>query len=139
MPHERTDAMKARWIALTALLVVIVGGITAAIIWDKPGDWPDRRDRVEVVRVVNDDGTTATIDDTGSTVVLVRDRGFFPFGILFVPLGFLFFFLLFRTIFRGPGGCGPRRGGPSPAWLDEWHRQQHQASVSAAPASEPQD
>jgi hypothetical protein len=131
--------MRARWIALTALLVVIAGGITAAIIWDKPGDWPNRHNQVEVVRVVNDDGTTATIDDTGNTVVLVRDRGFFPFGIFFIPLGFLFFFFVFRAIFRGPGG-GPWRGGPggpSSAWLDEWHRQQHAATGPSAPASEP--
>ncbi len=128
--------MRTRWIVLTALLLVIAGGIAAAIYWGKPGDWPDRHNRVEVVRVVNDDGTT--VAGTGDTVVLVRDRGFFPFGFFFVPLGFLFFFLVFRTIFRGPGRCGPGPAGPSAAWLDEWHRQQHQGSDQSTQPGQPQ-
>jgi len=120
--------MNRRWIALTALVLVVVGGIAAVIAWDKPDDWGNRHDRVEVVRVVDDDA--ATTAGTGDTIVIERGRGFFPFGIFFIPLGFLFVFLIARAIFGRPGPGGPWRGGPPPEWLDDWHRRQHEASDS---------
>jgi len=118
--------MKQRWM-FAALLVLVVGGIAAAIAWWGPDrDW-DRDDRVQVVRVT-DDGTTAS---TGDTIVIERDgRGFFPFGIFFFPLGFLFVFLIFRFLFWGPRRGGPWNGGPPPQWMDEWHRRQHQGQGS---------
>ena len=95
--NGRIDCMNRRWIALTALVLVVVGGIAAVIAWDKPDDWGGRHDRVEVVRVVDDDA--ATTAGTGDTIVIERGRGFFPFGIFFIPLGFLFVFLIARAIF----------------------------------------
>lgn len=121
--------MKERWIFGT-LLLLLVGGIAAAIFWKGDDDWNGwRDDRVEVVRVA-DDGT-ATTAGTGDTVIIEGNRPFFfPFGLLIFPLLFFLFFGLLRGIFWG-GGRGPRggpgwNGGYNPDALNEWHRRQHE-------------
>ncbi len=118
--------MNRRWIAGALVLLVLAGGVIAAAIWGPDGRWNDRHDGVEVVRVVDEEGTTSTTD--GDTVIIARERGFFPFGLFLVPLAFLFVFLAFRFLFWGPRGGGPWRGEPSSQWLEEWHRRQHDGS-----------
>jgi hypothetical protein len=126
--------MRTRWIVGALVLLVLAGGVIAAAIWGPNGGWDDRHDRVEVVRVVDEDGTTTTTD--GNTVVIARERGFFPFGLFLFPLGFLFVILLFKFLFWGPRGGGPWRGEPSSQWLDEWHRRQH-ADSQTPPGATP--
>jgi hypothetical protein len=116
--------MNRRWILGAVVLLVLAGGIAAAAIWGPDGRWDDRHDGVEVVRVVDEDGNATTTD--GDTIVIARERGFFPFGLFLFPLGFLFVILLVKLVFWGSrGGGGPWRGEPSPQWLEEWHRRQH--------------
>ena len=120
--------MNQRWI-FGVLLVLLIGGIAAAIYWGPGNDWDGWHDgRVEVVRIADDGSTTA---GTGETVIVQGNRPFFfPFGLLIIPLVFFLFFGLLRGIFWG-GGRGPRggpgwNGGYSPDALDEWHRRQHE-------------
>jgi hypothetical protein len=125
--------MKRRWIVGAVVLLVLAGGVIAAAIWGPNGGWDERHDRIEVVRVVDEDGTTTT---DGNTVVIARERSFFPFGLFLFPLGFLFVILLFKFLFWGPRGGGPWRGEPSSQWLDEWHRRQH-ADSQTPPGATP--
>lgn len=126
--------MNQRWI-LPAILVLIVGGIAALAIWGPDRDW-DRHREVEVVRVV-DDGDATT--DAGDTIVVERDRGFFPFGLLFFPLVVLAVFLLLRAVIWGGRPPGPwhHGGPPSSAWLDDWHRRQHEPEGKATGGDRP--
>lgn len=110
-----------RQIIFGTLIILAIGGIVAAGIWGPDRDW-DRNDRVEIVRVA-DDGTVADGSAAPGDVIVVEGQRpfFFPFGLLIVPLGFFLLFGLFRgAFFRG----GPRGG--NPAWLEDWHRRQHQ-------------
>ena len=126
--------MNRRWLFGALALLVLAGGVIAVALWGPDRDWNDRHDGIEVVRVVDEDGTTSTGD--GDTVVIVRDRGFFPFGLLFFPLAILFFIFVARFLFGGPRGGGPWRGEPSAQWLDEWHRRQHdQGPTPSGPPS----
>lgn len=127
--------MKERWI-LGTLLILLIGGIAAAIYWGPDGDrngW--RNDRFEVVRVASDDTTTTA--GAGDTVIVEGHRPFFfPFGFLLIPLAFFLFFGLFRGVFWG-GGRGPRGGpgwndGYNPDALNEWHRRQHEGDRNNA-------
>jgi len=127
--------MKKRWI-LGTLLILLIGGIAAAIYWGPDGDrngW--RNDRFEVVRVASDDTTTTA--GAGDTVIIEGHRPFFfPFGFLLIPLAFFLFFGLFRGVFWG-GGRGPRGGpgwndGYNPDALNEWHRRQHEGDRNNA-------
>jgi hypothetical protein len=121
--------MKQRWIFVT-LFVILIGGLTAAVIFGPRGDWGDRHDRAEVVRVVDEDGNT--VADTGNTIIIERGHGFFPFGIFLIPLFFILIFGLFRRAWWGGRGNGYHGGPPSSQWLDDWHRRQHQDKESQA-------
>lgn len=118
-----------RRIIFGTLLALVIGGIAAAFIWGPDGDWDRTRgNRFEVVQVA-EDGTSAT--GTGETLIIEGQRPFFfPFGLLLFPLVIFLLFGLFRGAFfggGGPGGESNRFGnGSDPAWLDEWHRRQHQ-------------
>jgi len=120
-----------RQIIVGTLLLLAIGGIVAAIIWGPDGDWDRYRgDRGEIVRIAGDStGPAATDGTTGGTgeVIVIDGRRpfFFPFGLLIVPLVIFLLFGLFRGVF--PGWGGPR-GGPDRAWLEEWHRRQHQGA-----------
>ena len=91
--------MRQRWI-FAGLLVLMVGGIVAAVAWWGPDrDW-DRHDRVEVVRVT-DNGDTTTLAP-GDTIIVERGGPrFFPFALFLFPLGFFAFFFLLL-----PGNLG---------------------------------
>lgn len=128
-----------RLIIFSALFILAIGGIVAAIIWGPDRDWDrGRGDRVEIVRVAGDGSETGTSGAAGSGDVIVVDGQrpfFFPFGLLFVTLFIVLLFGLFRgTLFgwSGPRG-GPNRFGNERgrAWLDDWHRRQHQADPPA--------
>ena len=119
--------MNRRWIVGALVLLVLAGGIAAAAVWGPDGRWDERHDGIEVVRVVDEDGNATTTD--GETVVIARERGFFPFGLFLFPLGVLFVILVVKFLFWGPRG-GPWLGEPSAPWLDEWHRRQHADSQS---------
>jgi hypothetical protein len=123
--------MNRRWI-FVSLFVILVGGLTAAAIFGPRGDWGDRRDGVEVVRVVDENG--ATVANTGDTIVIEsgRGHGFFPFGIFLIPLFFFLVFGLFRRAWWGGRGDYYHGGPPSSQWLDEWHRKQHQEPQAEA-------
>ena len=121
---------RQRWIFGT-LLVLLIGGIAAAVAWGGDGDrngWRD--DRVQVVWVA-EDGTTTT---TGETIVIEGDRPFFfPFGLLIFPLVLFLFFGLLRGFFWGGPGRGPGwRGRYDPDALNEWHRRQHEGEPTNA-------
>jgi len=127
--------MKERWIFGT-LLILLIGGIAAAIYWGPDGGrngWRD--DRVEVVRIASDDA--AATAGAADTVVIEGNRPFFfPFGLLIFPLVFFLFFGLLRGAFWG-GGRGPRggpgwNGGYDPDALNEWHRRQHEGERNNA-------
>lgn len=136
-----------RPIIFGALLLLVIGGIAAAAIWGPDRDWDrGRADRVEIVRVA-DDGTGTGADTTagsGDVVVIDGDRPFFfPSGLLLIPLVIFLLFGLFRGAFFGWGGPrggggnrfgagGPGGNGGAPAWLDEWHRRQHQADAGTS-------
>ncbi len=117
--------MKERWIFGT-LLLLLVGGIAAAIYWRGDDDWNGwRDDRVQVVRVADDGTTTAGAGDT--IVIEGRRPFFFPFGLLIFPLVFFLFFGLLRGAFWGGSRGGPGwQGGYDPDALNEWHRRQHE-------------
>lgn len=86
---------------------------------------------------------TATVGDEvvageGETVVRIVDRdrrGFWPGGLLFLPLVVLFWVLVARALFWGRGprrGWGPLHGpGPWPEQAAEWHRRQHEHGEDA--------
>lgn len=127
--------MRLRWIFGT-LLILLIGGIAAAIYWGPDGDWNGwRHDRVEVVRVASDGSSTTA--GAGDTVIVEGHRPFFfPFGLFLFPLVFFLFFGLLRGVFWG-GGRGPRggpgwNGGFNPDALDEWHRWQHEGDRTNA-------
>ncbi len=124
--------MKERWIFGT-LLVLLIGGIAAAIYWGGNDDWNGwRDDRVQVVRVA-DDGTTTTTGAGDTIVIEGRRPFFFPFGLLIFPLVFFLFFGLLRgTLWGGPRGEPGWRGGYDPDALNEWHRRQHEGDRSNA-------
>ena len=126
--------MNRRWI-VAALFVVTLGAIAAVAIWGPDGDWGARDNRAEVVQVVDVQGNAV---EGGNTIVIERDRHFFPFGLFLIPLAFFLFFGLFRWAFRGPGSGGPwGPGGDHRAqWLDEWHARQHQG-VAGPPVATP--
>jgi hypothetical protein len=121
-----------RQIIFGTLLALLIGAIAAAFIWGPDGDWDrDRGDRVEIVRVADDGTGSAATDGSGEVIVIEGQRPFFfPFGLLLVPLVIFLLFSLFRGAFFGWGGPrgGPDRfvDGRGPAWLEEWHRRQHQ-------------
>jgi hypothetical protein len=121
-----------RQIIFGTLFILAIGGIVAAIIWGPDGDWDrNRGDRVEIVRVADDGTGAAATDGSGEVIVIEGQRPFFfPFGLLLVPLVIFLLFGLFRGAFFGWGGPrgGPDRfvDGRGPAWLEEWHRRQHQ-------------
>ena len=58
------------------------------------------------------------------------------FGFLFVPLFFVFWIVVVRSLFwrRGwyGGGCGPR------GRFDEWHRQAHERDAGTVPSNPPE-
>lgn len=121
------------------LLFLAIGGIVAAIIWGPNGDWNrNRGDRVEIVRIADDGTGSAATDGAGEVIVIEGGRPFFfPFGLLIVPLVIFLLFSLFRGAFFGWGGPrgGPGRyaDGPDRAWLEEWHRRQHQGQEAGQP------
>lgn len=111
-----------RWIVIAVLAVVVAVGLGA---YFGDGDWGDgdgwRRADSQVVTTTD-----------GQTIVVERNRHFFPFFI-FIPLLIFGLFWAF-----GPWrywGNGRRGGGPGDQsfgewqrWLDEWHRRQHDQS-----------
>jgi len=102
-----------RWLLIGFAALVVAIGIGAYVADDK--DWgPDRE-----AQVVTTQG--------GETIVIERDRHFFPFPFLIFPLFFigLFWFLSGRR--RWEGG-GP--GGGNPDWLRDWHERQHREANS---------
>jgi hypothetical protein len=110
--------MMNKWIpiALVAVVIAVVGVVAFGGF-----DGYDRGNRTEVGEIV----TTAD----GETLVVYEDDhrgGFFPFGFLIFPLfwilviGAIFTFFR-RSTWRGPGPPG----GPTDAWLDDWHRRAH--------------
>ena len=117
--------MNRRWIFVT-LFVLMLGALVATAIATGPrGDWDGHRG-VDVVRVANDSDVAAT--RSGDTIIIERGRGwgFFPFGFFLIPLAFFLFFGLIGRAFWGSRRWEPNGGPPSTAWLDEWHRKQHQ-------------
>jgi hypothetical protein len=107
-----------RWIVIGVLAIVVAVGLGA---YFGDGDWSDddgwRRTNSEVV-------TTAD----GQTIVIERDRHFFPFFI-FIPILIIGLFWLFGgRRYRGNGWGG---GGPDQHWLSEWHRREHGQHDSA--------
>jgi hypothetical protein len=107
-----------KWIPI-AVVAIVIAVIGLGVVSDFDGF--DRGDRTEVGRVV-------TTSD-GETLVVYEDDhrgGFFPFGFLIFPLFWILviggiFALFRRSTWRGPGPPG----GPSDAWLDDWHRRAH--------------
>jgi hypothetical protein len=101
-----------RFYFLIAFLVIVAGGLGYAA----GRNWDDN----------HDDDKVQVVDANGQQTIVVHDhdRGFFPFGILFIPLFFFLIFGLGRAFFwRGRYG-GPWQGGPSDRF-DEWHRRAH--------------
>ncbi len=125
--------MKQRWI-FGGLLVIAVGVIVAVAIWGPDRDWGPRDNRVEVVQIVDDRGAEV---DGARTIIVERDRHFFPLGLLLIPLLLVLLIGLFRRTFWGPPGAGPwgHGGGDRAQWLDEWHARQHQEMASTAKPS----
>ncbi|HEV2065440.1 MAG TPA: hypothetical protein VGR08_01300 [Thermomicrobiales bacterium] len=125
-----------RQIIFGTLLLLTIGGIVAAIIWGPDGDWDRTRgDTVEIVRIADDGTGSAATNGTGEVIVIEGQRPFFfPFGLLIVPLVIFLLFGLFRGAFFGWGGPrgGPGRfiDGPDGAWLEDWHRRQHQGDAA---------
>lgn len=117
-----------RQIIFGTVFLLAIGGIVAAIIWGPDGDWDrNRGDRVEIVRIAD--------DGTGDVIVVDGYRPFFfPFGLLIVPLVIFLLFGLFRGAFFGWGGPrgspGRFTNGPDQAWLEDWHRRQHQGNAA---------
>ena len=110
-----------RWIVIAALAVVVAVGLGA---YFRDGDWRNNGPGHGSSEVV----TTAS----GQTIVIERDRHFFPFFI-FVPFLIFGFFWAFgprRCRDNGTGGSGSRQQSFSEwqHWLDEWHRRQHDQS-----------
>ncbi len=125
-----------RQIIFGTVFLLAIGGIVAAIIWGPDGDWDRTQgDRVEIVRI-SDDGTgSAATNGTGEVIVIEgQPPFFFPFGLLVVPLMIFLLFGLFRGASFGWGGPrgGPGRftNGPDQAWLEDWHRRQHQGNAA---------
>ena len=105
-----------RWIFAGLVAIAVAIGVAAYVDddkWDGNDGW--RGNDTEVV-------TTAQ----GETVIIERDRHFFPFFI-FIP------FLIFGLIWlfagrRFGGGCGWPGNGCGQDWLNNWHRSQHEQS-----------
>ena len=104
-----------RWIVIGLVAVAVVVGLGFLI---GNGHWGDgdgwRENRTEVV-------TTAA----GETIVIERDRHFFPFFI-FIP--FLIIGLFWAFGGRRCRGNGWRDDGPGPQWMSDWHRREHEQS-----------
>lgn len=119
--------MKQRWI-FGGLLLIVVGIVAAVALRGPDRDWGPRDQRVEVAPVVDDRGNEV---EGGSTIIVERDRHFFPFGLLLIPIVLFLLIALFRHPFWGPPGDGPwGPGGDHRAqWLDDWHKRQHRESA----------
>lgn len=108
------------------LAVIAIAAFTAVGIWGPDRSF-DRRTSTEVVQVVDNQGQPVE----GATTIIVERGGHgFPFGILLVPLGILFFFGVMRRAafgsrFGGDPPCGPG-GDRREEWMNNWHRRQHE-------------
>lgn len=138
--------------------VLIVGFLALGAIFGD-GDWGRHSDGSNVT-IVNP-GQGGTVDGQsvapGSVVVIDSGRrGFFPFfPLIFIPLGFLFFFGISRLFWggrgfwrgpgygnggwggpNGPGGPGgsSRFSGPAPEWFDRWHQDAHANPQAGTPS-----
>jgi hypothetical protein len=103
------------WVLVVALVVTVLVGIGAYNAGVSEG----------VAQGLEEGGRSAELDRAFGPH---RGFGFFPLGLLFVPLLFFGFFALMGALF----GRGPRWGGPGP-WggggygsFEEWHRRQHE-------------
>jgi hypothetical protein len=109
-----------RWIFAGLVVIAVALGVIA---YTHDGDRGDGdgwgRNDTEVV-------TTAQ----GETVIIERDRHFFPFFI-FIPFLFIGLFWLLAGRRFGGGGGWPGNG-RGQDWLNEWHRRQHGQSPGNA-------
>jgi hypothetical protein len=103
-----------RWLVVGFIALVVALGIGAYVADDQ--DWGPNRDRSAQVITTQ----------SGETIVIERDRHFFPFPFLFIPLFFigLFWFLAGRRRWDGGGPWG------GPDRFREWHEREHQAMDS---------
>jgi hypothetical protein len=106
-----------RWFGLALIALIVIVGVGAWVGDRDGGHW--RGHDTEVVTAANGQ----------QTIVVHEGRGFFPFPFLIFPFlifGF-FWFASGRRRWYGPGpwGYGPPNNLDR---LQEWHRQQHQAS-----------
>ena len=111
-------------VGIAVLVLGVVAGIAAAIFWDGPD-----RDRTIEYRVVDQDGQTATGEDTGVVVVADEDWNgprFFPAIPLLVIGGVI---VTIALVSRRRGGWGDPR-----SRFEEWHREAHPNGPST-PAS----
>ena len=111
-----------RWIVIGLLAIAVVVGLGA---WFGDGDWGDRDGW-------RDSNAQAVTTAEGETIVIERDRHFFPFFI-FIPFLIFGLFWAFGP-WRGRGGDW-RRNGPDALseveWdrrMTEWHRREHEQS-----------
>ena len=114
-----------RFIAVAAIAVIIAFGIGLAAGDHDHRPWHDNNAQVV---------TTAD----GSTVVVERDHGFFPFPFLIIPLLFLAFFFFAGGRRRGwncgygPGGDGSGVVSREEQWR-QWHDSLHRNDGSGTP------
>ena len=123
--------MRRGWTAIAIVFAVFTGLGTLFAATDIGPDWDN--DHKETQTITRSDGTSevVTIEQDG------RDGPpffFFPFGFLFVFIGF---FALMRFVFGGFRG-GPWRGGPggdgSPMRerFSQWHREEHEKMAGSS-------
>jgi hypothetical protein len=114
-----------RWLVIGFIALVVALGLGAYFSdrdWDR--DWDDDR----AAQVI----TT----QSGETIVIERDRHFFPFPFLIFPL-LLIGLVWFLASRRRWDGGGPWGGNPD--WMREWHEREHRAMDSrAGPPSDTQ-
>ncbi|MCO5219968.1 MAG: hypothetical protein M9947_00100 [Thermomicrobiales bacterium] len=118
--------MNRRFLIFGVLALAIVAIVTLGF-WSG-GGWNDHE---QITRVVpGQNGETLIIQEGGR-------RGFFPFFPFFLIFPLFWIFVIggiFSLFGRRRWGGGPPFG-PDPqerdAWLDDWHRRQHQSPPAA--------
>ena len=84
-------------------------------------------------------GVSEGLEQSGQAVETVRyyhGHGFFPFGLILLPLFIFGFFALMKGAFWGGRWGGPGHHGDRHARIEEYHRELHEREAKGGPAGE---